>query len=1258
MSIFKELYAKNNREVCKDRLMAKCAEVLISADSESKLLNSFCKIIYENMKYPVVLLALHDDTGYKIRTVAFSGHASLPRRKGQIDISQILPPRISQINKTTVSCGTVQDSKTKKIKYPSSICIPLIDKKSGKNLGIMYIESEEKAIFDNYWTEALEKVTLQIVFALKNIHFEGQVKTIGTKLKDEEERFNTLLDIVSDGIWEWTFNPNNPRIDENNFRILKNHEKGKFNPKSWRDLLCIEEKPSFLEAAKKFLRGEKKHFDFLSIIPSKKDKSRKIILRAIMTNQESNKCKLTGTFEDIAQLMSFNAIKEELDFRQMLMDSIPLPLTFKNTKLQYQGCNVAFEQLIGIKRDNIIGKNAMYIYPAEYAKPMMETEKKILSAGGMRNSERILKLPSGEKKFFMDFATAYYKPDGTIGGVLTTSIDLTENKKAEEELIKSKERYKVVAEFSPEMIYWLDNNNFIQYLSPYCKELTEYEISEYTSNAKLLENIVHPDDLPVWKDHIKSFNKKGEMTPCEFRIITKSGNTKWVRHICCIVKDSDGKYMGRRGCYSDITILMKLEEELINARDRLKERVKDATAELSSINKQLKSEIKLRIETEASLRQSERCFRDIAETSPVALVIVNLKSRKILFANPQACKLFAVEPQDLDNIKTPMFYAESDTRQKMIEELDKNGRLNNYEIQLKKSDDTTFYASVSILKGRYKDENAGYAGVIDITESKMFEKHLATTIKAFQQEIIARRNIENALSEKEERYRLLFENMTSGFALQKIHCDSNGVPIDYRFLEINPAFTKLMRLTPAVIIGKLASEVMPSVEKPLTRLFGKVALTGNPCSIEYYDKQKDRYFDIYIFSTRKQYFATLFNDITERKKMQEALKTSEYQYRKLTETVQVGIWQLSKEGNITFINQKMCEMLEIENINELDNDSYFRFIPESSISQLRQEHDRISNDFMSNYEAKLISKKNKELNVIVSGVAIFNHKGQFQSYIETFTDITDRKKAEKAWEEQRLQLIQADKMVSLGTLVAGVAHEINNPTNFIMLNSPILYDSWKSITPILENHYEKNGEFTIAGLQYSEMKDFIPSLFNGILEGAERIRNIVSGLKNYSRQDNEMLTNNVDVNKVITSSLTLISNMVKKATNNLQTNLSETLPAIKGSHQRLEQVVINLLQNACQALPDRQRGLIVSTYSQDDKVIIKIEDEGVGIPEKDLPQIMDPFFTTKRDSGGTGLGLAISAGIVKDLKGEITIQSTLGKGTTASVSLPVAKEED
>lgn len=814
------------------------------------------------------------------------------------------------------------------------------------------------------------------------------------------------------------------------------------------------------------------------------------------------------------------------------------------------------------------------------------------------------------------------------------------------------EVYRILAKFAPDMIYLIDEDNRFQYISPSCTEFTGFSIDEFIENPALLDRIVYTDDKDVWHAHVRARDTEIGYIPAEFRIVTKNGMVKWVRHTYKSVPGKKDKTPGRRGSYSDITLLMELEKELISARNRMSGKVKETVAELSEANSQLKEEIELRKRTEESLRQSEKRFRTIAEASPAALFIIRNSDNAVLFANPQALTLFQVAPEDYNKVSVMDFYENPEDWKKVFQDLTMTGHIENLELRLKKTDGTSFYALLSLISGHYQDEKVIYSSVFDITEQKMTEKNLENTISEFQTEIIARKAAEKAVRERDEDYRLLFENMTSGFSLHEIICDNSETPVDYRFLEINPAFEKLTDVKAEQIVGKTALEIFPALEKYWIEIYGQVALSGNPVSFEHYSNVFKKYFSIFAFSPKKNQFATIFNDITERKKIEEALKENEKQYRKLTETVQVGIWQLSTDGKILFVNPKMMDMLEISSIEDIGEKNCFSFISNENIEIIRQEHDRLSNGFLSNYEAKLLSAKGKELNVIVSGLALFSEKGRFQSYIETFTDITDRKTAEKEAEEHRMQLIQADKMASLGLLVSGVAHEINNPTNFIMLNSPILHDTWKSIVPVLEEYVKTHGDFSVAGLPYSEMREFIPSLFNGIQEGAERIKNIVGGLKNYAR-DSSSMDEIVDINDVIYTSLTLLSNMIKKSTDHLLVNCKKDIAPVKGNFQRLEQVVINLIENACQALPDRSRKLSVTTDSNPDgKIILRIEDGGNGISEKDMPKIMDPFFTTKRDSGGTGLGLSISAGILKDFKAEISFQSKPGEGTVVTILIP------
>ncbi|HUU03128.1 MAG TPA: ATP-binding protein [Myxococcota bacterium] len=294
-------------------------------------------------------------------------------------------------------------------------------------------------------------------------------------------------------------------------------------------------------------------------------------------------------------------------------------------------------------------------------------------------------------------------------------------------------------------------------------------------------------------------------------------------------------------------------------------------------------------------------------------------------------------------------------------------------------------------------------------------------------------------------------------------------------------------------------------------------------------------------------------------------------------------------------------------------------------------------------ERRFLEEEQKLLNVI----------GERLSYL-----VEQHQEHEQA-EQQQQQLVQLDKMVALGVLVSGVAHEINNPNNFIMLNTPLLEDAWQSIIPILDRYFSENGDFLLGGLLFSEIRDTIPRLFAGITEGSQRIKSIVDSLKRFSRVDPSEMTHGIDVNALTKSAVTLINNHIQKSTEHLNCSYGKDLPLIKGHFQRLEQVVINLLHNACDALPDRNSAISVTTlYDRKNRcVIIEIRDEGIGIPADKLSNIQDPFYTTKRDQGGTGLGLSVSSSIVKNHGGKLLFSSAHGRGTTATIVLPVTEND-
>ncbi len=256
-------------------------------------------------------------------------------------------------------------------------------------------------------------------------------------------------------------------------------------------------------------------------------------------------------------------------------------------------------------------------------------------------------------------------------------------------------------------------------------------------------------------------------------------------------------------------------------------------------------------------------------------------------------------------------------------------------------------------------------------------------------------------------------------------------------------------------------------------------------------------------------------------------------------------------------------------------------------------------------------------------------------------------------EVHQQQLIQADKLSSLGILTSGVAHEINNPNGLILLNLPLLKKAWNDMSPILQKHFQQNGDFKLGWFSFSRMSNEIPQMLDEMQQGAERIKRIVEDLKDFTRQSSAELSESVDLSLVADTARRLVDTSLKKATHHFQADLAGNLPKFRGNSQRIEQVVVNLLLNSCQALVDREQSIELRTaLAEDGSLLLEVKDQGCGIASEHLQKLTDPFFTTNRDTGGTGLGLSISEGIVNEHSGQLKFDSVPGEGTCVSLLLP------
>jgi polar amino acid transport system substrate-binding protein len=272
-------------------------------------------------------------------------------------------------------------------------------------------------------------------------------------------------------------------------------------------------------------------------------------------------------------------------------------------------------------------------------------------------------------------------------------------------------------------------------------------------------------------------------------------------------------------------------------------------------------------------------------------------------------------------------------------------------------------------------------------------------------------------------------------------------------------------------------------------------------------------------------------------------------------------------------------------------------------------------------------------------------------------DLTEQRRIEQAAQREREALTRADKMISLGVLVSGVAHEINNPNHSIMLNAPLLRDAWKSIVPIVDERAAGDDALRIGNMPWDEMRGEGVSMIDDIEHAAERIRGIVTELRGFALDQDPGERRAISMNDVVQSSLRLLGNHIRKATTKFSMELADDLPSIHGNQRRLEQVMVNLVINACQALESTECAIVIETGRTATHVFARVTDEGRGISREDLRKIKDPFFTTKRATGGSGLGLAVSDRIVREHGGELTFESEPGRGTSATLSIPIEVRE-
>ncbi|MDD4822462.1 MAG: PAS domain S-box protein [Bacteroidales bacterium] len=487
-------------------------------------------------------------------------------------------------------------------------------------------------------------------------------------------------------------------------------------------------------------------------------------------------------------------------------------------------------------------------------------------------------------------------------------------------------------------------------------------------------------------------------------------------------------------------------------------------------------------------------------------------------------------------------------------------------------------------------------------------------------------NTVSQLSERE--LRLIFELMPNGFALYEMIYNADNQPVDFRYLEMNPAFEKLTGLHISDVIGRTVKEVLPETEVSLIRKYNEIATGGGPQSFESHSKDLGKDYLVYSFSPEKGRFATIFSDIS-------AIKRAESQIRKLSEAVKqspASIVITDLEGTIEYVNPRFVEetgyTLEEavgQNPKVLksgeQSDLYYKHMWETITS---------GNIWTGEFHNK---KKNGELYWEAAVIApIKDENGVVTNYLAVKEDISAMKMLQSALEKAKIKAEESERIKA--AFLANMSHEIRTPMNGILGFVDLLKD---------------------PNLSYEDKIEYVTI----IEESGHRMLTIINDLINISKvESGQMQVNLADSN--INDQIRFIQNFFKleasKKGLELVTScpLESDLSIIKTDREKVYAVLTNLIKNA---IKFTAKGTITIGYViKDNRMEFYVKDTGRGIPSDKLTAVFDRFqqVDTELSNGleGSGLGLTISKAYIEMLGGKIWVDSLVGEGSTFYFTLP------
>jgi PAS domain S-box-containing protein len=836
---------------------------------------------------------------------------------------------------------------------------------------------------------------------------------------------------------------------------------------------------------------------------------------------------------------------------------------------------------------------------------------------------------------------------------LLTAQQKLEDKNADmenmlKEMSKIKDELQTIIDTNPSVIILVDKNGTIRESNKSVTDFFGLSLDEVVNtnfdefNEKIKSNF---EDYDKFYKQIKFLKKNPDCsTGLDLTEIYGRG-VRVIKHkpgilspTCCRVQDKDNGEIGLLWIYNDVTLIQNADEQV----------------------------------------------HTIVNSSPIPTIISRFEDGKILYANEELSNLVGLTSKELVGRHSPDFYYNPEDRKKVKEGLKRDGYIRNFETRIKKVDGSVIWMIFSVVITKIGSDEVMLGWLYDISERKKteeaiaarlkYEEGLATCSRVLLSDIGIKDAIPAALNhllKASDTSRVYifenFEDPEDGLCLRLTHevC-ATGVSsnLDDPLLQHGPYKQGFERWRKALSQGKSIQgfiESFPQSERVILEPQGILSILVLPLWVEGkwygfigFDDVKIRREwneeDIRLLQTAAEIVGTYI----ERKKVDMALRESEERFRSLVEEANDIIYSLTPEGIFSYVSPNWTEILG-HDVSEVQGKSFVPFVHPDDLQACMEFFQNVMElgKKQSGVEYR-VKHKDKSWRWHTSNASpLKDEEGKAIAFIGIAHDITEMKKAMEDLErsnqnlkDAQAQLVQSEKMAALGSLVAGIAHEINTPIGAVSSMHDTLFRTLERLKSIIESQFRKKYE------QLPRLKSTFKIIDDSnkvVRSGTKRVINLVRRLKSFARLDEAELKT-ADIHEGLEDTLILIHHEIKHNITVLK-NFGN-VPPISCFPGQLNQVFLNLFINSKQAI--KGKGTIsITTFVKNNKAHIVIKDDGVGIPKDQLKKIFDPGFTTKGRGVGAGLGLSICYQIIQDHRGEIKAESVLGKGATFTIVLPM-----